>query len=42
MSTPETQPKSKQIQPENFPERLVWYAMTGTYTKSAYQSILLV
>ncbi len=31
MSTPETQPKSKQIQPENFPERLVWYAMTGTY-----------
>ena len=31
MSTPETQPKSKQIRPENFPERLVWYAMTGTY-----------
>ena len=23
--------KPKQIRPENFPERVVWYTMTGTY-----------
>ena len=27
----ETKQKLNKIQPENFPERVVWYAMTGTY-----------
>ncbi len=26
-----TKEKPKKIQPENFPERIVWYTMTGTY-----------